>query len=258
MTWANVSWRLSPSPGHSSSHRAGRVPCVSRRNRARRARGQCDPVHVSRPDVDALLEELRVDEVLKIVTPQEVAETWMRYQSDPVESDFWAVSLWMEPTWWADEDRVRDGILRLVDLAVSEQDYCIIGASVLEDFATDDESRLHWIERQAAASDDFRQALECMWCGDCPTRRSAGWSAPLASSSPTLTPRRELVGSGSANQGGLSLGMLARLRTAPEAPPAGRASPRRRSRRLDGVQNLARGAPPPSRPRARERPSLGS
>ena len=126
-------------------------------------RGQCDPVHVSRPDVDALLEELRVDEVLKIVAPQEVAETWMRYQSDPVESDFWAVSLWMERTWWADEDRVRDGILRLVDLAVSEQDYCDIGASVLEDFATDDESRLHWIERQAAASDDFRQALECMW-----------------------------------------------------------------------------------------------
>jgi hypothetical protein len=118
---------------------------------------------MARPDVDALLEDLRIDEVLQIVTPQEVAETWMRYQRDHQESDRWADWLWMERTWWADEARVRDGILRLVELAVSEEDYCDIAASILEDFATDDESRLDWIERQAAASDRFRLAMRDMW-----------------------------------------------------------------------------------------------
>jgi hypothetical protein len=78
--------------------------------------------------------------------------------------------MWLSQGWWSDEARVRDGILRLVDLAVTEEDFGIIGAAVLEGFTTDDESRLHWIERQAAASTDFRHALRNVWVWWLPDR----------------------------------------------------------------------------------------
>ncbi|HET6949514.1 MAG TPA: hypothetical protein VFI47_04005 [Acidimicrobiales bacterium] len=149
---------------------------------------------MAHPDLDALVEDERIDELVQVVTAQEIAETWMRYQRQEQEADWWAVSLWMSDTWWMDEARVRDGILRLVDLAVSEEDYSIISAAVLEVFATDDESRLHWIERQAASSEDFRQAMRDMWVWRLPDRafrrveRAAG--VELADPAPDRRARR--------------------------------------------------------------------
>jgi hypothetical protein len=125
---------------------------------------------MSRPDLNALVEDERLDELIQLVTPQEVAETWMRHHRHRRESDWWAVEVWMSPEWWADEARVRDGIIRLVDLAENQDDYGMIAAGVLEVFTTDDPSRLHWIERQASRSAAFRQALRGMWVADLPDK----------------------------------------------------------------------------------------
>jgi hypothetical protein len=77
---------------------------------------------VSAPDLEALVSDGRVDELLHVVTPQQVAETWLRYHHGESDSDWWAVELWLSSEWWEDEARVRDGLLRLVDVAESDED----------------------------------------------------------------------------------------------------------------------------------------
>jgi hypothetical protein len=110
-------------------------------------------------DVDALLSE---------VSPQDVAEAWMRYHRVGVnrshdDVDWWAVETWMLREWWADEARVRDGILRLVALAHDDSDFGIIGAAIQEGFvegaAWNDASRVAWIEEHADGSEPFRRSL---------------------------------------------------------------------------------------------------
>ena len=111
------------------------------------------------PDLETLVDEGRVDELLQVVTPQDVAETWVRYHHGEADSDWWAVELWLSLEWWADELRVRDGLLRLVDAAVLDDDFDNVGAGPLEVFVSDDESRMHWIERHAPNSPRLRRAL---------------------------------------------------------------------------------------------------
>ncbi len=115
------------------------------------------------PDLQTLVDEGRVDELLQVVTPRQIAKTWVRYQHGEADADWWAVDLWMSREWWDDEARVRDGLLRLVEAAESDDDLSIIGAGPLEVFVCDDESRVHWIERQAPSSPAFRQALAYVW-----------------------------------------------------------------------------------------------
>jgi hypothetical protein len=67
--------------------------------------------------------------------------------------DWWAVDLWMNRDWLLDEDRLHDGLLRLVDAARSDDDFGMVAAGPIYDFINDDESRLAWIERQAAGSE---------------------------------------------------------------------------------------------------------
>jgi hypothetical protein len=125
---------------------------------------------MDREDLDGLAADERVDEVLRLVSKQEIAETWMRYHREKRDSDWWAVHLWMTKPWWSDEARVRDGIIRLVDLAETEDDFAIIAAAVMEVFVCDDVSRLHWIERQAASSEAFRRAMRTIWVWELPDR----------------------------------------------------------------------------------------
>jgi Family of unknown function (DUF6869) len=125
---------------------------------------------MARPDLDALIDEERIDEVLQIVTLTEVAETWIRYQREQQESDWWAVSLWLSQGWWSDEARVRDGLLRLVNVAESDEDFATIGAGPLEVFVSDDESRVRWIERHAPDSPRLRRALANVWAWELPDK----------------------------------------------------------------------------------------
>ena len=101
-----------------------------------------------------------------MVTPQEIADTWVRYNHGQAASEWWAVELWLSLEWWADEARVRDGLLRLVDAAESDLDFACIGAGPLEVFVSDDESRVHWIERQAPRSPALRRALAHVYAWD--------------------------------------------------------------------------------------------
>jgi hypothetical protein len=115
-----------------------------------------------------LLAEARADEVIAEVTEEEVAAGWTRFQQrhpagteqpsdDP---DWWAVELWMSSEWSSDERRVRTGILRLVELAGSDDELEYIGISLMElDFFRSNPSRLEWVETQAAGSDRFRRTL---------------------------------------------------------------------------------------------------
>jgi hypothetical protein len=121
-----------------------------------------------------LASEGRVDELLQVVTLQEVAETWIRYHHGDsrgeFDPDWWAVYLWLSSEWWDDEARVRDGLLRLIDAAETDEDFANIGAGPLEVFVSDDESRMHWIERQAPGSPGLREAVAHVWAWNLPDK----------------------------------------------------------------------------------------
>ena len=117
-----------------------------------------------------LVDARQFDELLRVVSLADVARVWMRYQhkvqrgddlgiDDP---DWWAVEMWQEDSSWADEQRLRDGVLELVAAAKTDLDFRIIGASVLEYVISDDEDRLRWIEEQAAQSAPFRRSMANM------------------------------------------------------------------------------------------------
>src|SRR5438270_554873 len=87
--------------------------------------------------------------------------------------DWWAVQLWIdlwaEADWVAhNEDRIREGILALVATFETDDDLDYLAAAVMEVFATDDDSRLRWIEENAASSEKFRQSLRNVWAWELP------------------------------------------------------------------------------------------
>jgi hypothetical protein len=128
------------------------------------------------PDLKRLVDDGLFDALLREVTLSEVARAWMRYQHrehEPVgpdlddpgidDPDWWAVSTWMDEDWWADEARVRTGILELVAAAETDSDFGILGAAVIEMFIVDDDDRVLWLEEQAGASEAFRRSLANVW-----------------------------------------------------------------------------------------------
>lgn len=123
------------------------------------------------------LVDLRLyDELLREVTLADIGEAWVRYHhadSHPADTyedpDWWAVELWQDTltdgdAWWAREDRVRGGILAIVD-AADDDDVGIIGAAIMEAFISNDAGRLEWLEEQARVSDRFRRSLANVWIG---------------------------------------------------------------------------------------------
>jgi hypothetical protein len=119
----------------------------------------------------ALFGEL--DELFKLVTLEDLADAWCRYQSRPhiyeVEEE--------DPDEWAmlfltggggmddlDEPRTRALLDLLVDRAPNDTVIEMIGAGPLEDFIVrHNEDRLNWIEQRASSSARFRQALARVW-----------------------------------------------------------------------------------------------
>jgi hypothetical protein len=124
-----------------------------------------------------LVDDRRYDELLREVTLDDIAETWVRYQrreptvDEPWENhpDSWAVDLWMDnespsTAWWSDEARVRAGILAIVE-AADPEDEGIIGAAIMEVFVNKDDDRIAWLEEQARNSERFRGSLANLWLG---------------------------------------------------------------------------------------------
>jgi hypothetical protein len=120
------------------------------------------------------LEELildgQVDELLTLVTLEQVAAAWCGYQTrthfpgvEDDDPDWWAVFLLQDGEFWSDELRVRTVIDLLVERAPDDTALAAVGAGPLEDFISDNEDRLVWIERRAAASVRFREAVRHVW-----------------------------------------------------------------------------------------------
>jgi hypothetical protein len=143
--------------------------------------------------LEELLDNDRVDELLALVTIEEIADAWCRYQLRPhidgvedEDPDWWAVELLMTGSYLdTDERRVRAVLDLVIDRAPDDDVLAVAAAGPLEDFVMEaDEDRLQWIERRAEESARFRQALQRVWVWRLPpalfarVERAAG--TPLA------------------------------------------------------------------------------
>lgn len=145
-----------------------------------------------------LLDDFEIDEVLSLVSLEEIADAWCGYQTrehirgvEDEDPDWWAVELLMNETFLSDEVRIRSTLDLILERADDEKVFGVFAAGPLEDFVDDDESRLVWIEERAAASPRFREALQRIWIWSLPpevferVERAAG--APLP------RPAREVI-----------------------------------------------------------------
>ena len=121
---------------------------------------------VDREDLDALFALVSVDEV---------AQTWCRYQHNrPLKPDldedenWWAVDLFFTRGIFRRVDTYRSILLSLVRHA-SDETLGNVGAGPLENFVSDDEDDLEWLERECRTNDRLRRALATVWCDDCVT-----------------------------------------------------------------------------------------
>ncbi|HEY3550835.1 MAG TPA: hypothetical protein VGK69_07270 [Gaiellaceae bacterium] len=140
-----------------------------------------------------LLDDFRIDELLSLVTLEEIADAWCRYQMHPhvdgvedEDPDWWAVELLMTSELWSDEARLRTTLDLIIDRADEEGIFGVFAAGPLEDFAKDyNEDRLVWIEARAGASSRFRDALRRIWVWSLPPEvfgrieRAAGAPLPV-------------------------------------------------------------------------------
>ena len=117
-----------------------------------------------------------VDALFSVITLEEMARSWINVQhrgdstaevrdDDP---DWWALELWWSAEWWTDRntDRVRAGLLALVEAAETDHDLGMIGAAPLESFVSDHADNLDWLESECAKSPKLRRALAGVWCSD--------------------------------------------------------------------------------------------
>lgn len=124
--------------------------------------------------LDELVGEGDLDALFSIVTLQDMARSWInvhhREVSDVLDGDpdWWAMELWWSAAWWTDvnNERVRAGLLALVDAAETDDDLGMIGAAPLESFVSDRADNLTWLESECATSPKLRRALAGVWCSD--------------------------------------------------------------------------------------------
>jgi hypothetical protein len=103
------------------------------------------------------------------VSVDDVAAAWCRYMMrtmrHPTERgwtedpDGWAAELYFEEEFW-DVERRKSFLSRIAELAPNDDVLLTVGAQGLEDFISDDTESVTWIEKQAAASEKFRKALQ--------------------------------------------------------------------------------------------------
>jgi hypothetical protein len=140
--------------------------------------------------LQALVDAEDLEGLLELVTVQEIAETWCRHTAVPsaekhVEDnpDWWAVELMMTGAVFQRPELHRELLLALV--ACADDDVLgVVGAGPLEDFVSDDEDDLRWLERACADNVKLREALRGVWCdGDVSeatmARLDAAAGAPL-------------------------------------------------------------------------------
>lgn len=123
--------------------------------------------HDNTLELGRMVDDGRLEDVLALVSLQEIAEAWSCFH-DRQRSNGWAAAT--DPDWWAvdfwltsshssgPESAIREGLLALVDI-VPEDLLDYVGAGPLMNFVGPDEDRIAWIEGVAAKSFRFRAAL---------------------------------------------------------------------------------------------------
>jgi hypothetical protein len=109
-----------------------------------------------------------IDGLLEVVTPDEIAMAWHRYGATPEPKstehpDWWAIELFMTSEIFQRRELHRDLILKLIEHS-DEDRLGNVGAGPLEDFISDNEADLAWLEAQCETNVGLRTALSGVWC----------------------------------------------------------------------------------------------
>ena len=122
--------------------------------------------------VVSILNEDGIDAALAELAEQCLAICWVRATREMHErrregsdagdaADVWVLDLWWHPDWYNDRNRVRRVIEHLVEQARGDQIALEnVGAGPLEEFVTDADEDLLWIESMCQRSTDFRIAAQ--------------------------------------------------------------------------------------------------
>ena len=118
--------------------------------------------------LQALVSEDDVDRLLTLVSLDDVAAAWCRYASrphspdEPGGPDWWAVDLFYNDEIYRRPELYRALLLTMVDHA-TEAVLGAIGAGPLENFVSNDEDDLLWLERECSTNPKLRIALSGVW-----------------------------------------------------------------------------------------------
>ena len=123
--------------------------------------------HQGRPDLQELVDEEKLDDLLRVLSLDEVAAAWRCYQEraaageyvDFDDADWWAVEFWLSgaPV-YRRQETARAGLLALVH-AVPDELLGDVGAGPLENFISPQEDVVRWVEDAAQNDARFRTAL---------------------------------------------------------------------------------------------------
>lgn len=119
-------------------------------------------------ELEALVDADELDAVLALVSLDEVAEAWCRYQSvhhpfgEEEHPDRWAADLLLSREVFRRNELYRTLLLKLVEHADVEV-LGVVGAGPLENFGLVDEENLVWLEQQCRVNSRLRQALANVW-----------------------------------------------------------------------------------------------
>jgi len=114
-------------------------------------------------DLPDPLDDDYVDRLLAMVTLDDIADAWCRHNSEfgkgIDDPDWWAVDFVLSCGLDMNRELERAILPKLVEHADSEHLIACVGAGPLEDFISEDEDDLRWLEAQAASNVKFRTAL---------------------------------------------------------------------------------------------------
>ena len=153
--------------------------------------------------LEELVDEEDLDQLLSLVTLDDIAVAWCSYSERADDSadgdddpDWWAVALFFSTGIFQRRDIYRALLLKLVEHA-TDPVLDDVGAGPLENFVSNDEDDLVWLEQQCAANSRLRTALSSVWCGkeiSANTLRRLGRAAGVELHSTAARPHRPSTG----------------------------------------------------------------
>ncbi|MGB3055418.1 MAG: DUF6869 domain-containing protein [Acidimicrobiales bacterium] len=108
-----------------------------------------------------------IDGLLRVVSADDIAMAWHRYTAVPEpksydHQDWWAIELFMGREIFQRTELHRHLLLKLVEHG-PEDAIGAVGAGPLEDFVSDDEDDLRWLEDQCTTNQRLQRALRGVW-----------------------------------------------------------------------------------------------